>query len=37
MVKIIMDNLATEQYVSTINFLLQRLSKFCILEGLIYL
>jgi hypothetical protein len=38
MVKILMDNLATtEQYISTANFLLPCLSKFCILEGLIYL
>jgi hypothetical protein len=37
MVKILMDNLATEQYISTTNFLLLCLSKFHILEGLIYL
>jgi hypothetical protein len=38
MVKILMSNLATkEQCISTINFLLLCLSKFCILGGLIYL
>jgi hypothetical protein len=35
-VKILMDNLA-EQCISTTNILLPYLSKFCILEGLIYL
>jgi hypothetical protein len=35
MVKILTNNLATEQNVSTTNFLLQCLSKFCTLEGLI--
>jgi hypothetical protein len=33
-VKILMDHL--EQYISTTNILLPYLSKFCILEGLIY-
>jgi hypothetical protein len=38
MVKILIDNLATNRTVyRTTNFLLPCLSKFCILEGLIYL
>jgi hypothetical protein len=37
MVKFLMDNLATEQSISIINFLLLCLSKTCILEGLMYL
>jgi hypothetical protein len=38
MVKILMDSLATNRMVyRTTNFLLPCLTKFCILEGLIYL